>query len=150
MTREELENLLHREQIRLASISKRATAFFLDELLLSLLLIVALWDSFTSAANTQELILLTQQFTMEYIAMKVIYQTFFIYQYGATLGKLAMRIRVVEIRTLANPSIFSAFNRAVFRIISEMFFYLGFIWGMMDPFKRTWHDLSAKTLVVEN
>jgi uncharacterized RDD family membrane protein YckC len=61
-----------------------------------------------------------------------------------------MKIKVIELRTLANPSIASSLNRGVFRIISEMIMYMGFIWGMMEPFKRTWHDLSAKTLVIEN
>jgi len=150
VTKEEIENLLNREHLKLASIAKRSTAFFLDELLLSLLLIVAIWDSFSQITTSVEAIELVQRFTMEYIALKIIYQTFFIYQYGATIGKIAMKIRVLEIRTLSNPSIPSSFNRAVFRIVSEMFMYLGFLWGMFDPAKRTWHDLTAKTLVIEN
>jgi len=150
VTKEEIENLLHRENLQLASVSKRATAFFLDELLLSLLLIVAIWDSFSQITTSLEAIELVQRFTMEYIALKIIYQTFFVFQYGATLGKIAMKIRIIEIKTLSNPSILSSFNRAVFRIVSEMFMYLGFLWGIFDPLKRTWHDLTAKTLVIEN
>ncbi len=150
MTKEEIENLLHRENITLTTVSKRATAFFLDELLLSLLLIASIWGSFSQVTTTIEAINLVQQFTMEYIALKIIYQAFFVFQYGATLGKLAMKIRIIEINTLSNPSIASAFNRSVFRIVSEMFMYLGFLWGIFDPFKRTWHDLTAKTLVIEN
>jgi uncharacterized RDD family membrane protein YckC len=69
-------------------------------------------------------------------------------QYGATLGKIAMKIRVIEIKTLQNPSIVSALNRAIFRIISEMLLYLGFLWGMFDPARQTWHDKTARTLVV--
>ena len=87
---------------------------------------------------------------MDYIILKIIYQTFFVYQYGATLGKLAMKIKVIEIRTQSNPSFASSLNRAIFRIISEMFFYLGFLWGMMDPLKQTWHDKTAKTLVIKS
>ncbi len=150
MNPQEIEQTLHREGLQFASISKRASAFFLDELLLSLLVAIALWDSFENATNAIELLATTQQFANIYIAVKIIYQTFFVYQYGASLGKIAMRIRIIEINSLANPSLLSAFNRAVIRIVSEMLFYLGFIWGIMDPLKRTWHDLSAKTLVVEN
>ena len=69
-------------------------------------------------------------------------------QYGATVGKIIMKIRVIEIKTLNNPSVISALNRGVFRVISEMLFYLGFLWGMLDPSRQTWHDKTAKTLVV--
>jgi len=150
MNQEEIENLLHREELKLASISKRATAFFLDELLLSLLLMVAMWDSFTNATTMQEIINLTSAVTLEYILIKILYQAFFVQKYGATLGKIAMKIKVIEIRTLANPSFASSINRSIFRIISEMMFYLGFLWGMLSPTKQTWHDLSAKTLVIES
>ena len=42
---EELENILYRESITLASIKSRTLAFVIDEILLSFLLIIALWDS---------------------------------------------------------------------------------------------------------
>lgn len=145
---EEIEKLLHREDITLADVKKRALAFFIDEMLLSFLLVFALWDTFAKAVDIEQLIALTNSFVLEYMVMKIIYQTFFVYQYGATLGKLALKIKVIEIRTLQNPGLASALNRAIFRIISEMLFYLGFLWGMMDPARQTWHDKTAKTLVV--
>jgi uncharacterized RDD family membrane protein YckC len=145
---EELAQRLHHEDITLADIKKRALAFFIDEMLLSFILIVALWDSFSNATTTEEIINLTNSFVFEYMMMKIIYQAFFVMQYGATLGKLAVKIRVIEIKTLQNPNVLVALNRAIFRIISEMLFYLGFLWGMMNPTKQTWHDLTAKTLVV--
>lgn len=145
---EEIENILFRENLTLADTKKRAVAFFIDEMLLSFLLIFALWDSFASAETMEEIIGLTNSFVLEYIIIKIIYQAFFIMQYGASLGKLAMKIRVIDITTLDNPNVFAALNRAVFRIASEMFFYLGFLWGMLDPTRQTWHDKTAKTLVV--
>ncbi len=144
----ELENILHRENITLAPIKKRATAFFIDEMLLSILLIVALWDSFTNAQTMEEMINLTNSFVLEYMAMKIIYQAFFVMQYGATLGKIIMKIRVIEIQTLVNPTFTISLNRAIFRVISEMLFYLGFLWGMLDKSRQAWHDKTAKTLVV--
>lgn len=145
---EEIENLLHREEITLADTKKRALAFFIDETLLSFLLIFALWDSFASSENIEEIINLTNTFVLEYMAMKIIYQAFFTMQYGGSLGKIALKIRVIEIKTLQKPNVLSALNRAIFRIISEMFFYLGFLWGALDPSRQTWHDKTAKTLVV--
>ncbi len=144
---EEIQNILHREGITLADTKKRAVAFFIDEMLLSFLFIIAFWDSFASTTNTEEIINLTNAFVLEYMALKIVYQTFFVLQYGASIGKIIMKIRVIEIKTIQNPNIIVAFNRAVFRVISEMLFYLGFLWGMLDPSRQTWHDKTAKTLV---
>jgi len=146
---EEIEDLLHREELSLANTKKRALAFFVDEMLLSLLLIFALWDSFAGAKTMEELIAITNTFVLEYMFMKIFYQAFFVMQYGASLGKLMVKIRVIDMRTLSNPNVIVSLNRAIFRVISEMLFYLGFLWGMMNPNRQTWHDLTAKTLVVD-
>lgn len=140
--------MLYREDISLAPIKKRLMAFFIDEMLLSLLLIVALWDSFRVAITVQDMIILTNTFVLEYMVMKIMYQTFFTMKYGASIGKLTMKIRVIEIKTLSYPSVVSSLNRAIIRVVSEMIFYLGFLWGMMDPARQSWHDKTAKTLVV--
>jgi len=145
---EEIENILHKEEMTLAPVGKRATAFFVDEMLLSFLLIIALWDSFSTAHTMEAMINITNTFLFEYMFMKIVYQAFFVMQYGATLGKIMMKIRVIEVRTLQNPSVVSSLNRAIFRIISETFFYLGFLWGMLDPAKQTLHDKTARTLVI--
>lgn len=145
---EEIENILHRENITLADRGKRATAFFIDELLLSFLLLIAMWERFAQTTTTEEIILLTNSVVLEYMALKIIYQSFFVMQYGASIGKLVMKIRVMEIQTLQNPNVLIAINRAIFRVLSEMLFYLGFLWGLMDPSRQTWHDKTAKTLVV--
>jgi uncharacterized RDD family membrane protein YckC len=145
---EEIQDILHREGMRLAPIKKRAMAFFIDEMLLSLLLILALGNSFFEAKTIEEMIILTNTFVLEYMAMKFFYQAFFVMQYGATLGKLFMKIRVVEVKTLQIPNVIVALNRSIVRVVSEMLFYLGFLWGVLDPARQTWHDKSAKTLVV--
>jgi len=146
---EEIEKLLNREHLHLASIKKRAMAFFIDEMLLSFLLIIAMSDSFSNAKSVEAIIILTNTYIMQYMMMKIVYQTFFVMQYGATLGKLAMKIKVIDIQTLDNPNFAVSLNRAIFRIISEMIFYLGFLWGMFDPQHQTWHDKTAKTLVID-
>ena len=145
---EKIENILHRENISLASVRSRAGAFFIDELLLSFILVLALSDSFSNAKDMEEIINITNSFILEYMFMKIVYQAFFVMQYGATLGKIVMKIRVIEIATLSNPNLLSSINRAIFRVISEMFFYLGFLWGILDPYRQTLHDKTAKTLVI--
>lgn len=146
---EEIENILHREDMKLAAFKKRAMAFLIDEMLLSFLLIIALGDSFLEAKTMEEMIILTNTFVLEYMAMKIFYQAFFVMQYGASLGKIAMKIRVIEIKTMQKPNVIASLNRAIIRVVSEMMFYLGFVWGMMDPARQTWHDKSARTLVID-
>jgi len=144
----ELENTLLREDLTLADTKKRSMAFFIDEMLLSFLLIFALWDSFADAKTVEEVIYVSNLFALEYMTMKIFYQAFFTMKYGASIGKIVMKIKVIEIKTLDNPNVLSALNRAIFRIVSEMFLYLGFLWGMLNPSKQTWHDKTAKTLVI--
>jgi uncharacterized RDD family membrane protein YckC len=145
---ENIENILHREQLTLASNAKRILAFIIDEMLLSLLLIIALWDSFNNAQDMNEIINVTNNFLLEYMFLKVVYQAFFTMQYGASVGKLLLKIKVIELKTLSNPNVLTSLNRAIFRIVSEMFFYLGFLWGMLQPSRQTLHDKTSKTLVI--
>ncbi|OYZ66867.1 MAG: hypothetical protein B7Y17_00890 [Sulfuricurvum sp. 24-42-5] len=146
---EQLDDVLDREHLTIASLKARSAAFAIDEILISILLFVVLWDSITAAKTTEAIIGLTNHFLLEFMAIKIVYQTFFTMQYGATLGKIAMKIRVIEVKTLSNPSFFSAFNRAVFRVVSEALLYLGFVWALLDPYRRSWHDFTAKTMVVD-
>lgn len=145
---EQLDDVLDREYLKIASLKARSAAFAIDEILISILLFIVLWDSISEAKTVEAIIGLTNHFLLEFMAIKIVYQTFFTMQYGATLGKIAMKIRVVEVKTLANPSFFSAFNRAVFRVVSEALLYLGFVWALLDPYRRSWHDFTAKTVVV--
>lgn len=145
---EKLDSLLEREHLELSSIRQRAAAFGIDEILLSVIMMIILWDSMLKATTLENMIALTNSFLLEYMSIKIIYQTFFTMQYGATIGKIVMKIRVIEITTLSNPGFLSAFNRSVFRVVSEILFYLGFIWAMLDPYRRSWHDRTGRTLVV--
>jgi len=146
---EELENILDREQLSIASKQKRVNAYLLDELILSVIWLSIVWDSFVGAASIEEKILLINAFVLEFMALKIIYQTFFVSQWGASPGKILMKIQVLELRSLSRPSFLCAFNRATFRVLSEAVFYMGFIWGLLDPASQTWHDKTAKTVVID-
>ncbi|MEW5831546.1 MAG: RDD family protein [Campylobacterota bacterium] len=146
---EQLETLLERERLEPASLRKRAAAFGIDEILLSVLMFVILWDAISAAKTVEQMIALTNSFLLEFMAIKIVYHTFFTMQYGASLGKIIMKIRVIELATLSNPGFLSAFNRSVFRVVSEVLFYLGFLWAMLDPYRRSWHDRTARTLVID-
>ena len=145
---ERIDSLLQREHLELSSIRQRAAAFGIDELLLSVIMMIILWDAMAKAQTLESMISITNSFLLEYMAIKIIYQTFFTMQYGEKKKKIIMKIRVIELTTLSNPSFLSAFNRSVFRVVSEILFYLGFEWAMLDPYRRSWHDRTGRTLVI--
>lgn len=146
--KDELQHRLSHSGLELATLQKRAVAFFIDELLLSLIFLLILWDKIAATDESEAIVSLVNAFTFEYLLIKILYQTFFVYQYGATLGKIFMKIQVVDALTMQRPIFSSALNRAVFRIISEMIFYLGFVWAFYDKNRQSWHDKTARTLVV--
>lgn len=148
MTNEELIEKFERENITLAPLKKRALAYLIDEILVSLLFIFIYVDQIPDNATTEETITIINSLVFYVMVLKVIYQTFFVWMYGATLGRIAMKIRVISMEDLENPSLLFSLSRASFRIISESIFYLGFLWAVLNPKRETWHDKVSKTLVI--
>jgi len=146
---EDIEELLDREQLVIASKQKRMSAFIIDEILLSFITMLVLWDKINAAGTYEEILNALQPYVLYTLIIKVIYHTFFVMQYDASPGKILMKIRIIELTNLSSPSFLSALNRAVMRVVSELLFYAGFLWGLLDPLARTWHDKVAKTVVVD-
>ena len=146
---EEIYRLLDREELFLASKQKRMAAYLLDELILSVIWLSVIWESFSGLGSIEEKILLINSYILEFMALKVIYHTFFVMQYAASPGKIIMKISILELSTASSPSFLTSLNRASVRVISELFFYAGFVWGLLDPAHQTWHDKTAKTVVVD-
>ena len=67
---------------------------------------------------------------------------------GATLGKMAMGIRIVRTDG-SDISYGTAFLRYIGQqLVSPIFFCLGFLWMLWDDKSQTWHDKIASTCVV--
>jgi uncharacterized RDD family membrane protein YckC len=146
---EEIFKLLDREQLILASKQKRLFAFIIDEVILSIITMFVLWDQLSGASTYEEMLSTLQPYILYTMAIKVIYHTFFVMQYAASPGKIIMRIQILELSTASSPSFLTSLNRATVRVISELFFYAGFVWGFLDPARQTWHDKTAKTVVID-
>ncbi len=67
---------------------------------------------------------------------------------GQTIGKKAMKIRVVDMTTGGPLGSSKAFIRYLGRIASGAICYLGYFWAIWDKEKQTWHDKIAGTVVV--
>ncbi len=148
MTQEEIVDKFDRENITLAPFLRRFFAYFIDEILVSLLFVVIYLGSIEETKSFEEMKEMINSLVIYIIILKVTYQTFFVWMYGATLGKIFMKIRVISVSSVENPELLHSFNRAIVRILSEAIFYLGFIWAFMNPKRETWHDKAGRTLVV--
>jgi uncharacterized RDD family membrane protein YckC len=75
------------------------------------------------------------------------YNILMVWRFQATLGKMAMGIKVFNTDGTA-PGFGTAFVREISKIPSALCCYLGFIWAGFDADKQAWHDKIAKTYVV--
>lgn len=146
---QEVDEHIQQAGLKLASLQKRIVAFMVDEFLLAFIFLVILYDKIAGIQDQEALVAMINSFTFEYLILKVIYQTLFVYQYGATLGKILMKIQIVDAYTFEKPSFSSALNRSIFRVISEMLFYLGFVWAFYSKNRQGWHDKTAQTIVID-
>lgn len=81
------------------------------------------------------------------IAIQIFYYVYFHGKYGATLGKMACKIRVV--RSDGSPLGYGgAFARGAAAILSSIILYVGYIIAAFDEEKRALHDRLADTRVI--
>ena len=67
---------------------------------------------------------------------------------GQSIGNRIMGIRVLDAGTGRPLPYIRAFVRALVSSLSALPFFLGFLWMLWEPRKRTWHDIVADSLVV--
>ena len=68
--------------------------------------------------------------------------------YGATIGKIVVNIRVIEVGLLDNPKMGQSFVRSCFRILSAMLMYLPFLFVFEIRIYQALHDYVVITIVV--
>ncbi len=137
------------DELELASIQARIKAFVIDDILMTVLIIFVFWELFTKNNTTlEELLFIMNEFVYQIVFIKFVYHTFFIWYYGATLGKLFAKIKVIDNDNLGKVSFINAAFRSSARVVSEMLFYIGFILAFFNEGKRTFHDMLGRTVVV--
>ena len=138
------------DNLQLASMRSRALGYVIDDFLVTIIIMMIFWEDIISVSQDMDALmyLLKAELAFPLIMLKVIYQTFFVWYYGATIGKIVVKIRVIDANEWGRVSMFSSFLRAVGRIFSEMFFYIGFLIGFFNNGRKTFHDITGRTLVV--
>jgi uncharacterized RDD family membrane protein YckC len=69
--------------------------------------------------------------------------------YGATPGKLAVGVKIVDAQSGKAPSTGRLVLRLGCYLLSALPLYLGFLWVAVDRRKQGWHDKIAGTVVVQ-
>lgn len=127
----------------------RLKAYIVDDLLMTLIILVMLWDVIAASSGDFATVLeIMNSNFWQLIIMKFFYHFFFIWYYGATLGKMYAKIRVIDYDNFGRVGVMASVIRSVSRILSEMFFYVGFFLAYFNPERQTFQDKVSKTLVV--
>lgn len=84
-----------------------------------------------------------------FLALSFGYGPFMLYQYQATLGKMALGLKVVseDSNKLEVPQLL--LREWVGKILSWLALGLGFVWVSFDEKKQGWDDKLGHTLVIE-
>lgn len=138
------------DNLQLASMRSRLKAFVIDDLSITLLVMIILWDKISSTnGDLMSTMMIMNEAFVQIVILKFIYQSFFIWYYGATIGKLIAKIRVIDFDSYGRISFTSSCIRSAGRVISEAVFYLGFFLAYFGDSRQTFHDKFGKTLVVD-
>lgn len=68
---------------------------------------------------------------------------------GGSPLRRAMGVWIVDETTLEPIGTRRGFIRALVRLVSEVVFYLGYVWMIWDPKRQTWHDKAVRSIVVK-
>ena len=143
-------DILDREGLRIATDDKRLVAFFIDEIILGLIIFAGFYEQISSLNGDMAKIqsLLSSAF-FYIIILKIAYHSTFTAIYGASVGKIICKIKIIKIDTLDKPSIIEAISRSSLRILAEMLLYIPLLIAFAEPFRRAMHDLLVKTIVID-
>ncbi len=143
---------------------RRFAAYFIDGIVVGIimkiftsLMMIPMSHYFSSirmVENPQELGLIVPSLMMVFgtsmlvgASLQALYFIFMWGYKGATLGKMAMGIKIVGAEK-SDISYGTAFLRYIGTIISSIPFCLGYLWMLWDGRKQTWHDMIASTCVI--
>jgi uncharacterized RDD family membrane protein YckC len=142
----------------IAGNTKRVTAFVIDDIVINIFLMIIFSSQLTALMSgitevNTEAIMMINQFIMEnlpiVIAVKVLYHTVLIWQSGMTFGKYIVRIKTVNMYSGERLSFIQAFWRASVRLVSEMLFYIGFVFAFFSSLHQTLHDKLSNSVVID-
>ncbi|WP_237416213.1 RDD family protein [Helicobacter saguini] len=82
--------------------------------------------------------------------LNILYNFIFLYYYGASLGQIIVKIKVVNVYNFDKPSLHTCMKRSVLKYILGTSLLIGFFPAFVDRFNRTFYDRMSKTIVISN
>jgi len=147
-------------QLNYARIGSRFVAVFIDGLMIGAICLILLWPVYASMFAAFSHItpghpptlpkfsvgFHIYQYAVSY-GLPAAYEIFFIGAYGATLGKMLMKIKVV-MPDGGRVSYARATGRHFAKILSGIILYIGYLMAFWDDEKRALHDRMCTTRVI--
>jgi uncharacterized RDD family membrane protein YckC len=127
---------------------QRAAAFVID----SLIAIVILVPVMVVVFGMREISLDPAEHSWDLLALLAIAVAVIgFWRYcGATPGKLALAVKIVDAATGQPPTTGRLVVRFLGYFVSALPLYLGFLWVAVDRRKQGWHDKIAGTVVINS
>ena len=129
-----------------ASLIKRFIAFVID-LAVSLVAVVIAYLVLAMFISDKQVVSILTAFI--YLAWYTLYFVYFHWKYGKTLGKKIMGIKMVNLDE-SPVTLGTAFKRWLMTFVSIGLWIVTVIMLFVNKEKRAWHDLVAKTKVIDS
>lgn len=146
-----VEDKIYRERLLLASILERFLAYLIDYFLISFVFVGIFWEQIAPLQqNYSAIINFVQEHFFYFVSLNLTYEFLFVFLYGATLGKMILKIKVISLGMLDRPSLIYSAIRALSKVMAEFLFYAPFFVVFFSPVHQALHDILGKTLVIKN
>jgi len=149
---------MEEKNMPIASNAKRVAAFVIDDMVVNLFLMIIFSSQLSTLMSqitevNEASVMMINQFIIDnlpiVLAVKVLYHGVLIWQTGMTVGKYLLKIKTVDRISGDLPTLVQAFWRASVRLLSEMFFYIGFLFAFFSPLHQTLHDKLSNCVVID-
>ena len=138
-----------RSQLQYATILRRFGAILLDSLLVIIPMYTIIGILYMTTAEGQQPNELVNLISLPFALISLVYEGMMLkYKDGQTLGKMAMKVRVVR-PDGSSISSGQAWGRVVMRTILGCLWIVDYIPAFFTPEKTTLHDMVAGTRVVD-
>ncbi|MBD3807430.1 MAG: RDD family protein [Epsilonproteobacteria bacterium] len=135
--------------MNIAPIRKRILSFVIDDIVLSLFVLVIFYDKLTDITDMETMSAFMADNFLAIMLVKVSYHWILVWQNGMTMGNYIMKIKVIDESSGERLNVFMALNRSMLRILSESIFYIGFLFAFFSSKVQTFHDKFTNAVVID-
>lgn len=147
--KDKIEEILFRENLTIAPLSKRIIAFLVDDFLISFLFFIMFYGDFMQFYDDKVKLMEAIGSVVFYvILLRCFYHGIFTFFYGASLGKMLVKIKIIQVDNLDTPNLPNTVLRCFFRELGQNLLYITYFFALENRLFRTLHDRIAKTIVI--